>query len=368
MANGPPSAWPAREVSAWLRTLELSQYAPRFEALGIDGALLFEITDDDLARDLGVAIRLHRVKLLEGIRRLRQGDNPPSQSTEPDLSMNDSDSPAHFRAVGLRQVPQVSESHCDLLMLKALDGALLAQCTVVGPGGAIFGRQSTASDIVIPESSVSRKHCQIQYAAKSNQFLLQDLGSTTGTFLLLRKPIPLRLGQLFQAGSSEFLVYNVLYSPWGAVLALELLLYEGPSHQLVVSVPSQGLTIGRDQSNGFCVEDDPQMSAFHLRIFQEDYRFWLADEQSTNGVWLRLSPEGEHSDFQAIVQGDVLKLGASVFAVQQAKSALTAMCACELRPRVAVLLPCGHLTCEECSHETCLECGSQVQTRVPLVN
>lgn len=367
MANGPPSAWSAREVAVWLRSLELSQYASRFEALGIDGVLLFEITDDDLARDLGVTIRLHRVKVLEEIRRLRRGEaNPPSQSTEPDLSTHDSESPAHFRAVGLRQAPQVSESHCDLLLLKGLDGLLLAQCIVIGPGGAILGRQSTASDIIIPESSVSRKHCHIQYSAKSNQFLLQDLGSTTGTFLLLRKPVPLRLGQLFQAGSSEFLVHNILYSPCGAMLTLELLLYEGPSNQLVVPVSSQGLTIGRDPNNGFCVEDDLQMSSFHLRLFQEDNRFWLADQQSTNGVWLRLSPEGEPSDFQALVQGDVFKLGASVFAVQQAKSALTSTCACELRPRVTVLLPCGHLSCGECSRESCVECGGEVQTRVPL--
>lgn len=377
MASAPPSTWSVWEVVVWLRTLELAQYAARFEELRVDGTLLFEITDEDLARDLGVSIRLHRVKLLEAIRRLREDvvsnctpfphcSQISSQSTESDLSIQDSDLPAQYRSVGLYQRPRVLDSNCNVLLLKALDGVLLGQCFILGPAGVVLGRQSTTSGVVIQESSVSRSHCKVHYSAKTNQFLLEDLGSTTGTFLLLRRPIPLRIGQLFQAGCSEFRVCNIRYSSSGVMLELELVMYEGPPQPLLVTVKTQGLLIGREVGEGFSVEADAQMSAAHLQIFHQDDRFWLADCQSTNGTWLRLSPEGEHSDLHPVVHGDVFKMGASVFAVQSVNSALSALCSCGLNLIDTTLLPCGHFSCSSCSRQTCGECGCTVQTRVPL--
>ena len=39
--------------------------------LGIDGSLLDHIRDEDLQSDFGISVRLHRVKILEGIKKLQ---------------------------------------------------------------------------------------------------------------------------------------------------------------------------------------------------------------------------------------------------------------------------------------------------------
>jgi hypothetical protein len=39
-------------------------------SLGIDGSLMDHITDIDLQNDFGITVRLHRVKIIEGIKKL----------------------------------------------------------------------------------------------------------------------------------------------------------------------------------------------------------------------------------------------------------------------------------------------------------
>ena len=41
------------------------------ESLVIDGSLLDHITDSDLQSDFGINVRLHRVKIIEGIKKLQ---------------------------------------------------------------------------------------------------------------------------------------------------------------------------------------------------------------------------------------------------------------------------------------------------------
>ena len=80
--------WSLGDVSGWLEEhLKLAQYkevfgkSPLFPwcrlmckylaSLGIDGSLLDHITDADLQSDFTIAVRLHRVKILEGIKKLQ---------------------------------------------------------------------------------------------------------------------------------------------------------------------------------------------------------------------------------------------------------------------------------------------------------
>lgn len=74
-------------------------------------------------------------------------------------------------------------------MLKAVEGQLLNNVYIVGENGAALGRHSASNDIVISESFVSRRHCEIKYMNDEqveNKFYLRDIGSTTGTFLMVR--------------------------------------------------------------------------------------------------------------------------------------------------------------------------------------
>ena len=46
----------------------------------------------------------------------------------------------------------------------------------------------------------------------------------------------------------------------------ELHVFEGPARNRMVPVDEMGLTIGRDQQNTFCVQEDSQMSNYHAKI------------------------------------------------------------------------------------------------------
>ena len=58
-----------------------------------------------------------------------------------------------------QQSPQSNE----ILVLKAVEGQLLNNVYIVGENGAALGRHSASNDIVISESFVSRRHCEIKY-------------------------------------------------------------------------------------------------------------------------------------------------------------------------------------------------------------
>src|SRR5262245_37408790 len=63
------------EITHWLRTLRLEQYAPAFLKNDIDGEILLELTADDLI-GLGVTSIGHRRKLQAAIAALRSEGRP----------------------------------------------------------------------------------------------------------------------------------------------------------------------------------------------------------------------------------------------------------------------------------------------------
>lgn len=63
--------WGIEEVGSWLEKIVcLPQYKSTFAELAIDGSLLQHIMDDDLKSDFQITIRLHRIKILEAIKKL----------------------------------------------------------------------------------------------------------------------------------------------------------------------------------------------------------------------------------------------------------------------------------------------------------
>ena len=60
----------------WIASFRaLRRYAKAFEELGVDGSMLAQVTDDDLKTDLGVSVRLHRVKILDAVKHLLLGES-----------------------------------------------------------------------------------------------------------------------------------------------------------------------------------------------------------------------------------------------------------------------------------------------------
>lgn len=59
-------------MSDWLvNKLKLPQYSEKFKEIGVDGQIIEHITDTDLEKDFGIILRLHRVKIIEGIKSLQ---------------------------------------------------------------------------------------------------------------------------------------------------------------------------------------------------------------------------------------------------------------------------------------------------------
>lgn len=59
-------------MADWLTNkLKLPQYSEKFKDIGVDGSIIEYITDTDLEKDFGIILRLHRVKIIEGIKALQ---------------------------------------------------------------------------------------------------------------------------------------------------------------------------------------------------------------------------------------------------------------------------------------------------------
>ena len=395
MNSKAPALWTVSDVGEWLQSLDMTQYILTFESLKIDGSLLFEITDQDLDNDLNVKIRLHRVKLLEAIKKLKHYIPLPVIQPAPAVSEevksdSDSEDQAQIHAIRLPDQHEISASSplsTEVLVFKAVEGLLLNNIYIVGQAGATLGRHTASNDIVVSESFVSRRHCDVKYVSPGN-FVLQDVGSTTGTFLMLQRPTPIVLNLMFQMGLSEFTARSVRS---GGNPALELEVFEGPAKHTAIKVGPEGISIGRDPENQFSVREDSQMSSRHGRIYLEDGEFLLEDLGSTNKTWLRLSEEGARSRDTPLSVGDVIKVGTTVLTVllpdmanfQSPVSAaapeeqvdLTKSIAedvackiCFARESNCALYPCGHVFCDHCTANarTCPVCRKGVKDRVKL--
>ncbi len=75
------------DVGAWLRELGLEEYAPAFEANGVDAALLPQLTNEDL-KDLGVGRLSDRKRLLRAIAKLSDDNHRSEVGVPPAASFD----------------------------------------------------------------------------------------------------------------------------------------------------------------------------------------------------------------------------------------------------------------------------------------
>ena len=62
----------------------------------------------------------------------------------------------------------------EILVLKAVEGQLLNNVYIVGENGAALGRHSASNDIVISESFISRRHCEIKYCPPTSELSSEE--------------------------------------------------------------------------------------------------------------------------------------------------------------------------------------------------
>ncbi len=70
-------------------------------------------------------------------------------------------------------------------MVKVVNASLEEKCYDVSNGGLTFGRDREKCNVIFAtdEPAVSRCHCTLNYNAKTNTFMLEDLFSSQGTFI-----------------------------------------------------------------------------------------------------------------------------------------------------------------------------------------
>ena len=340
------------EVQDFLTSINLPEYADSLKSFSLSELEL--LTDKEL-QDLGIPIRLHRLKIQDSLKSLGLSQN--TAFTEQDVSVHDSQSTISINDFSIKSP--------ECMMLRALSGYLEGEIYIIGEKGAKIGRGSMM-EIMIPDGFVSRKHCEIIYDMFSNEFLLTDIGSTTGTYIKTRGVHPLDTGSMFQIGSCEFKVLNISYSLEGIPVSLEMVKYEGPE-VLPVIVFSGGF-IGRSKSCEICIAQDTLMSNVHARISVKGNCFCIEDLNSCNKTWARLSAEGEFSEGYSLRAGDLIKIGTVVFLVEpfshsDRRNTIDPCKNCGIRDCSIEILPCSHRACVDCAGKLvqCFACHRVVK-------
>ncbi len=92
-------------------------------------------------------------------------------------------------------------------------------------------------------------------------------------------------------------------------IAAWLLIDSGGSQKEKFSLRAS-TTIGRDSSNDL-VLDDTALSGTHARIFGESGRFFILDQNSTNGIFIfnTIQNQWEKQDQYELQDGSQIKLG-----------------------------------------------------------
>jgi pSer/pThr/pTyr-binding forkhead associated (FHA) protein len=73
------------------------------------------------------------------------------------------------------------------LELLAVEGPLKGKVMIIAKSGATFGRSSD-NQVCIPDKELSRKHTRVDYDEKAKKFVVNDMGSTNGTYIQLVGP------------------------------------------------------------------------------------------------------------------------------------------------------------------------------------
>lgn len=198
------------------------------------------------------------------------------------------------------------------------DAGATGRQIVLNPRGGARGGRHTSNQIVSDDPFVSRFHFQIQYDAMEKEYFLQDLGSTTGTFLFLKPHIPKRLHvtDRVKLGDTEFEVVAVGVNAVTGTPFLRLCFTDGPLAGVAQTIGKTAVTLGRRSSNALCITDDGSISGRHSVIAHLGDGFYITDLKSTNGTAVRLSASGEKSARRYLLHGDVFGVGSNRFLVE----------------------------------------------------
>jgi pSer/pThr/pTyr-binding forkhead associated (FHA) protein len=335
-----PQMWYQEDVIKWLELIGMIQYKEKFEEMRIDGLIIFDLDENDLKHELGITKKLHLKKIVKCLVILREYENylinlekqkiesiifsEDKKKNEIEESLEEIKSIEELTARDEKnEVNKIKNDNNDnevKVIIKSIDSSnefeyqLKNTCTTVG--------RHSSNDIVIYDETISRFHAKI-YKVR-NKFYIKDQGSTVGTFLKIQEKIKLEKNLIFEIGSFQFKVNKIIINNSAHLDVkikesyVEISLYqnlddsilENPIEQEVYNyLLKSGDTIGRKNNNIVAFPSDLHMSNVHSKIEFSGHCFYIEDLISTNGTWLRISPEFQKSQKVLLNNEDVFKIG-----------------------------------------------------------
>lgn len=186
---------------------------------------------------------------------------------------------------------------------------------------SVVGR---SGDIAYPNDAFLSPHHALLHIDGTTLYA-EDLNSLNGTYLKIREEIVLHPGDVFLMGRQVLRVQRFENEYAVRSRAADGTRYMGsplPSGRLKIEqiglggmvqdvhcLSSEGALIGREKGD-VLFSHDKFMSSRHAQIrLDDDGEFYLADQNSSNGSWLRIQKR------RALVDGDFLFLGQQLFRV-----------------------------------------------------
>jgi ABC-type multidrug transport system ATPase subunit/pSer/pThr/pTyr-binding forkhead associated (FHA) protein len=162
-------------------------------------------------------------------------------------------------------------------------------------------------DIVLNQPQVSGHHARLSRAG--NSFMLEDLGSTNGTFIDGTRVRQSAVTPATRIGLGSYLTsLDVLLDalsrrgvPTAAVAGVSV-------RAEVIKVGARMLTIGRDAGCDVCIAE-PAVSGRHARVFRNCGRIIIEDIGSANGTFVR----GERISWWVVRPDDVVQIGSRTY-------------------------------------------------------
>ncbi|EGZ20380.1 hypothetical protein PHYSODRAFT_328498 [Phytophthora sojae] len=189
---------------------------------------------------------------------------------------------------------------------------------VLHPREGARGGRHQSNQIISDDPYVSRFHFQVQYDPMEKEYYLQDLGSTTGTFMFLKPDAPKRLhvDDRVKLGDTEFEVSAIDENITTGTPFLRIRFTDGPLTGICQTIGKTSVTLGRHSTNALCITEDDSISGRHSVISYFGNGFYITDLHSTNGTAIRLSASGKKSRRRYLLHGDVFGVGSNRFMVE----------------------------------------------------
>jgi pSer/pThr/pTyr-binding forkhead associated (FHA) protein len=177
-----------------------------------------------------------------------------------------------------------------------------------------IGRGS-ASDLVLVDSQVSRRHAQIR--REQGAAVLYDLHSRNGTFVNGRRVAGSRIlgpGDVIRVGGMELVFGQEAVRRRPPASGGRLVVSQGQSDPPALDLGDYSrVRIGRSRGNDVVIRDDPYVSRQHAEIRQTATGYQIRDLGTEAGLFLN----GERVDRAPLGPGDRIRLGRTEFVLRE---------------------------------------------------